>query len=223
MVETAGLPLMNLLLANHRRSSRLLAVAASLVMLFSCTVLVGQTTNTADEIPPLRPPRAELPPSFWEQNRNSVVLTGVAVLLFIIVVVWFLTARRPAVALPPEVIARQALESLRSAPEEGLLLSRVSRILRRYLADAFQLTPGESTTTEFCSELAANAGVGLDLAEEVSVFLRQCDQRKFAPSQAAPELGAVGHALKLVDAGEARRAALRMAATAAPAGDRAAT
>jgi hypothetical protein len=182
-------------------------------LLFLRPALGFGQSNLVDEIPPLRPPRAELPPSFWEQNQSTILLAVFAGVLFIVVVIWFFTARRPAVVLPPEVVARQGLENLRATPEDGLLLSRVSRILRRYLATAFELPPGESTTTEFCAELAANERIGSELANDVSAFLRRCDERKFAPSAPAPELGAVAQSLKLVEAGEARRTALRAAAS----------
>ncbi len=135
--------------------------------------------------------------------------------------VWFLTRPKPPVILPPAVQARQALEALRQLAEDGALLSRVSQILRRYFAAAFGLPPGELTTAEFCRALAGLEPVGSELAGEVSDFLRQCDQRKFAPAAPAPPLGAVAQALKLIDLAEARLAWLRQAAqtaaTASPA------
>jgi hypothetical protein len=120
------------------------------------------------------------------------------------------------VELPPETIARQALEALRNQHEDGALLSRVSQILHRYLKGAFDLPLVESNTTEFCAAIATHERVGPELAGAVADFLRRCDERKFSPVP-APELGAVGQALKLVESGEERRAWLRAAAAQASA------
>ena len=140
-------------------------------------------TNSLDRthIPPLRPPHAEIPPTFWEQYGLWVILGGLLLLALVCAVVWFLTRPKPPVIVPPEVQARQALEPLRQQPEDGVLLSRVSQILRHYVAAAFDLPPGELTTTEFCRAIAGHAEIGPELSAALSDFLRQCDQRKFSP------------------------------------------
>jgi hypothetical protein len=165
-------------------------------------------TPTSDEIPSLRPPHAELPPSFWEQYGPWTILLGVLVLALVCAAIWFLTRPKPPVVVPPEVAARNALEPLRQVPEDGLLLSRVSQVLRHYAATAFGLPPGELTTAEFCRAIAGHEQVGPELASALSDFLRQCDQRKFSPPPPAPPLSAVAHALKLIDQAQARLAAL---------------
>jgi hypothetical protein len=131
----------------------------------------------------------------------ALVLLGVAG--------WFLTRRKP-VALPaPEAVARQALDPLRRQPEEGVLLSRVSQVLRHYLIAAFGLPPEELTSTEFCGVLGENQGVGPELAAGIAEFLRRCDERKFAPAVPQPALGAVEQALAFIKAAEQRLTQLR--------------
>ncbi len=161
-----------------------------------------------DAIPPMRPPHAELPPSFWEQYGLWVILIVVLLLVLAGVAIWLLTRPKPPVLVPPDVQARQALEPLRHQTEDGALLSRVSQILRGYMAAAFNLPPGELTTTEFCRLIASHSRVGLELSTALSDFLRQCDQRKFAPPVPVPPLSAVAQALKLIDQAQARLAAL---------------
>ena len=58
------------------------------------------------------------------------------------------------------VQARAALEPLRGQSENGALLSRVSQILRHYVAAAFDLPPGELTTVEFCGAIASHTRGG---------------------------------------------------------------
>ena len=173
-------------------------------------VLAATNTN-ADSIPPLLPPRAELPPSFWEEHGTSVVLCGIALLGLICIAVWWLSRKRPQAVAPPEVQAREALALLQNRAEDGALLSRVSQILRRYYVQAFELPPNELTTTEFCALIAGAQKIGPQLAASVSEFLRRCDQRKFAPAAEPEPLGGVAQALNLVELGEARRAELRRA------------
>jgi hypothetical protein len=136
------------------------------------------------------------------------VILGVLLLALVGAAVWFLTRPKPTVIVPPEVQARQALEPLRQQPEDGALLSRVSQILRHYVAAAFSLPPGELTTAEFCRAIAGHAQIGPDLAAALSDFLHLCDQAKFSPPAPVTPLNAVAQALKLVDQAQARRLAL---------------
>jgi len=161
-----------------------------------------------DAIPPLRPPQAEIPPTFWEQYGLWVILLGLLMLALACAAAWLLTRPKPPVTVPPEVRARQALEPLREQPENGALLSRVSQILRHYVAATFDLPPGELTTAEFSRAMATHAPIGTEFSTALSEFLRQCDQRKFSPPVPAAPLSAVAHALKLIDQAQARRLAL---------------
>jgi hypothetical protein len=163
-------------------------------------------TNAAEEIgvPKLVPPYSELPPTFWERNGTTVILSGLAGLLVVGAIIWFLRRSKPVVVLPPEVRARRALEALRAKAEDGDLLSQVSRILREYFLAAFELPPDELTTTEFCRMLSRHEKIGAELAAKASDFLRRCDERKFSALPAEP-LNAVAVALELVELAEARR------------------
>ena len=161
-----------------------------------------------DEIPALRPPHAEMPPAFWEQHGLWVILVGVLLLALVGAAAWFLLRPKPLAVVPPEIQARQALEPLRPQPEDGPLLSRVSQVLRHYVAAAFDLPPEELTTAEFCRAMASHAPIGAELAAALGEFFRQCDQRKFAPPAPAPPLGAVAQALRLIDQAQSRLAAL---------------
>ena len=178
--------------------------------LLAALLCVAASTNAPgpDQIPPLRPPHAELPPSFWEQHGFSVYVVGILLLALVGVVVWFLLRPKPPVVVPPEVRARDTLEPLRLHPEDGVLLSRVSQALRRYVVAAFDLPPEELTTAEFCRAVADHSRIGAEFGGALGEFLRQCDQRKFAPPAPAQPLGAVAQALKLIELGEARRTEL---------------
>ena len=175
-------------------------------------ILLGMTANgqlDTNLIPVLAPPAAEVPPTFWEQHQTAIILGGLALLVFE-VIYWGARLRPAAPAvLPPETEARQALSACASQPEDGKLLSEVSRILRRYTAAAFMLPPGEATTAEFCARLAGNERIGAELGGHIAHFLRECDERKFSPVSVAAPLNAVTSALDLVERAETRRAAFR--------------
>lgn len=165
-----------------------------------------------EEIPPLRPPRPEMPPTFWEANRGWVIGGSAALVVVISAGIWWL--RRPArvTPVPPEVRARQELAPLRGQPETGEVLSRVSQIVRRYVSTAFDLHQGELTTADLARAMTARQEtIGAQLANNIAGFLRVCDERKFAPPAQRPPLGAADEAGKLVETVEARRAELREA------------
>jgi hypothetical protein len=186
-------------------------LSAALSILAVPLAFAATNSTSSDSIPPLRPPHPEIPPDFWEQHGWWVVLGGLLALALVGAAVWLLTRPKPPVVVPPEIEARHALEALRHQAEDGLLLSRVSQILRRYVAARFSLPPEQLTTTEFCRALAANEQIGPELSGTFADFLRLSDQRKFAPAAPLPPLGAVAQALKLIDEAEARRTALAQA------------
>ena len=180
------------------------------LLLFAAQQLFAAVTNppSPDAIPSLRPPHAEIPPTFWEQHGLWVVVVGILLLALVGAAVWLLTRPKPPVVVPPEVQAREALEPLRQQPEDGGLLSRVSQILRHYVTAAFGLPPGELTTAEFCQAIAGHAGIGPELSAALSEFLHQCDQRKFSPTAPVPPLNPVAEAIKLIDQAQTRRLAI---------------
>ncbi len=176
--------------------------------------LMAQTNSAGaeEQIPPLRPPRGEIPPSLWEQHGPWLVAGAVLILVLLAAGLYLLLRPKPPVPVPPGRQAREALEPLRQQPETTAVLVRVSQVVRRYFIAAFALPPGELTTTEFSRALQSNPQVGPELSRSSVEFLRQCDQRKFAPQPPAPPLGAVGQALHLLEQAEARRNELALAA-----------
>lgn len=159
-----------------------------------------------DAIPPLHPARAEIPPTFREQYGLWVVVGSIAVLALICGIAWLLSRSKPPIVVPPALRARQALEQLQQRPEDGVVLSWVSQILRHYVNSAFGLPPEQVTTTEFCDLIAINQNLGPGLATDIAQFLRTCDERKFAAPKSESSLGAAAQALKLIDRAEARLA-----------------
>jgi len=186
--------------------------------LLAARPLFALVTNAPanDEIPRLRPPHAEIPATFWDQYGTWVILAGVAALALIGAAVWFFTRPKPPVVVPPEVLARRALEPLRHQVEDGALLSRVSQVLRHYLAAAFDLPPGELTTAEFCGAITGHPLIGPELSAAFIAFLRLCDRDKFSPPAPIPPLSAVAQALRLIEQSQARRTALAQAAAQPP-------
>lgn len=178
---------------------------------FSWSAL-GQTNTNA--LPALSPPYGELPPTFWEQHGTTIISSGVVVLALVTLAIWMRLRPRPPVILPPAEQARQALQILRHRPEDGALLSVVSAILRKYFVAAFQLSPGEFTTTEFCLVISRQEQIGVGLSAKVAEFLSQCDERKFGPVNPTIPLGAISRALELVRLAEEHRSQLRQSAAA---------
>jgi hypothetical protein len=182
--------------------------------LFGAILLLSFTLHAAeDEIPQLAPPLPEIPPSFWEQFSWTLWI-AVPLLLAAIGSIVFLVLRpgKPPMLLAPAAQARALLAPLHSQPEDGTVLSRVSKILQHYLINAFWLNPTEATTTEFCNRLNTCEKIGPELATAIGDFLRRCDERKFAPDSGESPLGASSRALELVDLSEAKRIATLAAA-----------
>jgi hypothetical protein len=177
-------------------------------VIFSTLPAHGQT----NALPPLSPPYGELPPTFWGQHGMTAVIVGLAMIVLAAFGFWLIFRPRPKIMVPPAVQARHTLEVLRGQTENGALLVRVSQILRNYFIAAFQLTSGELTTAEFARALAGCPQIENRLADDVTGFLRDCDERKFSPTQVSAPLDAVNRALQLVAATEERRAQLRQPA-----------
>jgi hypothetical protein len=190
-----------------RLYSLVLLCSSFFILHSSFAVLADTNTATNGEIPALRPPHAELAPTFWELHGVAVVICVVLFLALVGVAIWFLTRPKPPVVVPAEALARKALEPLGQRPEDGALLSQVSQILRHYMSAAFNLPPIELTTTEFCRAIAGHERVGPELSTALSEFLQKCDQRKFAPPAPAPPLSVVDQALKLIEQAQTRRSA----------------
>jgi hypothetical protein len=171
----------------------------TILFLLTAFLLRGQTNSEATNAPlKLLPPYGELPLTFWEQHGTSIVFAGLITIALAAFGCWLIFRPRPKMIIPPEVQARQALEVLREQPEDGLLLSRVSQVLRKYFMVAFQLAPGELTTMEFCAVLASNKQIGAENTKSISDFLHECDKTKFSSSPVVMPLNAADRALKLI-------------------------
>jgi hypothetical protein len=183
---------------------------ASILLLVLCSSdLLGQTNpSTSDDLPPLRPPRAEILPTFWERHQIAIIVVAVLFLVLAFVGLWVLTRPKPPIIAPPGAKAREALNNLRNQPETGELLSKISQVIRFYFMAAFNLPQRELTTAEFSRMIINQENIGRTLADAVVEFLRQCDHRKFAPPAQWPPLGALDYAAKLIDEAENRRAVL---------------
>lgn len=180
------------------------------------TTLAGSATNEPSEDLKLRPPRAAIPPSFWEQNGNWIVPMAIAGLLAIALLVWYFTRPRPAAEIPPEVRARNELEALSKSPVDREVLCRTSQVLKAYLAEVFGLPKEEMTTAEFCKAFSAKTQAGEALLKNVCDFLRRSDQMKFAPGPVPSSGSVVPATLALIDQAESRRAELCAAQASAP-------
>ncbi|HEX4349121.1 MAG TPA: hypothetical protein VH251_01975 [Verrucomicrobiae bacterium] len=156
-------------------------------------------------LPPLAPAYGEIRPTFWEQHGTIVLVLSFMVIVSAGLFCWLVLKPKPPVAVPPEVLARATLTKLSSQPENGKVLSEISQTLRRYLIAAFQFPSGELTTVEFSARLAGSQKVGGDLAQAVSGFLRECDQRKFSPTNPNTPLNAASRALGIISQVEKQR------------------
>jgi hypothetical protein len=172
-----------------------------LSILFTFPAFTQTATNA---LPALAPPYGEIPPTF-EERFNPATKSGQAIFIFIVVlavllffVIWKKLHPPPPPTLPPEIVAREALAKLLRQPEDGKLLSEVSQILRRYVIAAFELPPGEFTTGEFTTALAGSEKIGAELAQTISNFLRECDERKFSAGNASNPFNAASRTLELV-------------------------
>jgi len=180
-----------------------------LLVAFCCSNAFGQTNPaTSDDLPPLRPPRSEILPTFWERHQVALIVVVVLLLVLIFVGLWVLTRPKPPIIAAPAAKAREALNNLRNQPETGELLSKISQVIRSYFMAAFNLPQRELTTGEFSRIIIDQENMGRALADAVVEFLRQCDYRKFAPPAQWPPLGALDCAAKLIDEAENRRAVL---------------
>jgi len=180
--------------------------------LLCCLVIsVQAATNSApaDDLFRLNPPHAELPPSFWEQYGTWSVMAALFLLTLVAAALWLILRPKPSIPVLIEILTRRELEVLSQRNEDGQVLSQVSRVLRRYVAGAFELPPDELTTSEFCQAIAGHEEIGPDLAVRVGEFLRRCDELKFAPATSPTPVCAAARAMELVELGEARRAHLR--------------
>jgi hypothetical protein len=187
--------------------------SSAILFLFSALPLHSQpNVSGTNATLKLLPPLDELPPTFWEQNATVISFAGLGVVVLLSFFFWRAFRPKPKTIVPPELQARVALENLLQQPEDGAVLSRVSQVVRHYFSAAFQLSPDELTTMEFCREIAGNEKIGAELSTTVAIFLRDCDSHKFSTTAGAEKIDAANRALNLVEQAERRRVHLRQIA-----------
>jgi|SRR4051812_19106199 hypothetical protein len=185
------------------------SIFAGLPGLFWATLSHAATNSElVDEIPGLRPPRGEIPPTFLDRYGVWIVIAAILIVYVAAMAVWLLTRKAKTSPLPPEIQARQALRTFDGRPEDGRVISEISRVVRRYFTAAFDLPRQELTTAEFSRVLMASESIGAELADRIASFLRECDQRKFDIGAQTPP-ATLPSAIKLIESGEARRQYLR--------------
>src|SRR5258708_3376864 len=92
------------------------------VLLF---LLLAQNVGLAaddDKIPPLRPPRGILLPSFWDLHTWDVVLAGIAAAAVVTLVIELIKRPKRETPTTPPLTARRALQPMRNRPEDAALL-----------------------------------------------------------------------------------------------------
>ena len=172
-------------------------------LLLLSAIAAAADTNA---LPSLAPAYGEMPPTFWEQHKAAVVIGGFLFILVQSLWLYKLLMRLQPKVEPVENLTRAALTSLLNEPEDGKLLSEVSRILRGYFGKQFQMAGAEATTTEFVAALDKNQTIDAGLKTKVAAFLRECDARKFSPAAGKQEVDAAERALDLVNEAENLRA-----------------
>ncbi len=124
----------------------------------------------------------------WVWFLLVLLLSACGAALFI-----WLKRRRELAGIPPPArpaheIALEALERLRaqlSAENYLGFIIEVSRILRVYIQDRFELRAPHRSTEEFLSEASQSQLLSPEHQELLGDFLRQCDLVKFARRSAA--------------------------------------
>jgi hypothetical protein len=160
-------------------------------------------TNDPNAIPPLRPMRPEIGPTFWEVHGWTVSIGSILLILLAAIIVWFLTRRKPPVPVPPGVRIRKRLQQLRSQKPDDRTLSEITRELRLHVLEVLELPMSELTTAEFSETVSSR--LSNSLAPRLVAFLREADQQKFAgrPNASA---NCADEALQIVEAIEAHLA-----------------
>src|SRR2546422_456974 len=87
----------------------------------------------ADTIPPLRPERGVLAPSFWASHGWMVALVLTVVLALGAGLLWLSRRPKEVVVLSPAALARAALQALQNRAEDEAVVSEASTIFRHYV------------------------------------------------------------------------------------------
>jgi hypothetical protein len=150
-------------------------------------------------LPPLRPPRGLLDPTFWQAHAfEARAAAGVLALAALFVLGRRLRPR--AEARPnPAAAARAALLSLRGRPEDAALAGEAARTVRRCAADLLGRRGDELTTDELLACARSAGPAWRALAGVLETFLRDCDRARFDARPGAAPGGVLQAAEGIVD------------------------
>lgn len=190
-------------------------MALGVACVCSLPVKARNAQSALEDIPPFRPPKPELPPTFWEDpfgpgHRAVWFWVAGAVVLMCVASAWILLLRRRPVLVPtPAETARAALAALDGPPPlpDALttrLHDQVSGILRTYFVAVLELPVTELTGRELAAAMEACSKAGKEVAVEAGTLLRQLERKQFDPEANAADNDVVQKAMKLVDLMEAR-------------------
>ena len=153
-------------------------------------------------IPELRPPRGEVPASVEKKEDLRPWFIGAGILAVLAAILASRPKKLPPAPLPPYVNARKQLETLDSSTATPLAISKVVRI---YLLDAFQIPARGATSAELLQWLSAHPKWDTQLASDTDAFLDSCDEAKFAPAPPPGHPATIEKALALIARIEGRR------------------
>lgn len=161
--------------------------------------------QSPNQIPDLKPPLPELPPTFWDLHAPALIAGAIAALMAMALLLFWWRRPKPIVVVPPEVVAASALEALRGRPETEAVVAEASRVMRRYVVAAFGLAQDEPTAEELLAALDRDPRLTPEAVGAFADFLRECDVRQFAPAPPPAGSPLAPRALELLAQSEARR------------------
>jgi hypothetical protein len=166
------------------------SITTAMMLLAVHTVKVDTTQAFKPIIGPL-----SIPITFREML--PWILAGLAVVLLIIAVIWYIRKRRkkepifilkPKVVLLPHEMALQELEKLRVKKlwQTGMVkeyYSELTEIIRRYIENRFIVPALEQTSSEIIDSLNGNMGCPPKVLEKLGNLLILADMVKFAKTK----------------------------------------